>query len=325
MKNRFKKIFSFQFDFRQAVLIAILLHLLLFLIPDFQQMVVPSMVLQPKPEKIVRPEELKFKFVEVPEDRSEPNPDAKEFSDKDRRASTPLPYPEEDALAEPRSRGQTPEAMLSRVDPQIPRSPQSGKEGRPDITEEKGETDSSEKSDVTLDIDRWIRFETADEKEAKKLAEETENHETERNLSYKDLNKYFKFQDFNNPSSSLLRQGGIQFDTKGFDFGRWVRDFYYKVYSNWIIPLAFETLRQSGQLTLRFYVHRDGSISGLELLDSSDLEPYDDAALSAILRSNPFLPLPEGYPDDKMEVKCRFIYRWNPQPNYYGGRNRRYR
>jgi TonB family protein len=325
MGNRLKKILGSRFEFRQAVLIAILLHLLLFLIPDFQKLLVPNVILQSVPDKIIKPEDLKFKFVEVPNDKSEPNPDSRVFSDKDRRASTLLPSPEKDALPEPRSKGETPEAMLSRSDLNRTRPTPDMREGKPDIKEEIGRETEADKPDIAVDINSWMRFETADEKEAKRLANEMKRYETERNLSIRDLNKYFKFQDFNNPSSSLLREGGIQFDTKGFDFGRWIKDFYYKVYSNWIIPLAFETLRRSGQLTLRFYVHRDGSVSGLELLDSSGLEPYDDAALSAIVRSNPFLPLPEGYPDEKMEVTCRFIYRWNPQPNYHGGRYRRYR
>lgn len=310
-KNR---IFKFKLGFRQAILIAVLLHLLLFMFPDIYKSVVPVVPVKPAyPLAEQQPNEMKFRFVEVPEDKETPNPNAPYLSDMDRRAATPAPNPDPNAAAEPLSKGQTPEAMLSVPGNNVtqPKSnPESGKEG----SLKEAETTDGKSLEKPGEKD-WIRIETIDELKEKMLAAETAK--SKKNISMEDLKKYFEFQDFGNQSSSLTQKGGIEFDTKGFDFGKWLRDFYYKVYSNWIIPLAFESFRRSGMLTLHFYVARDGSISGLSLLDSSGVVSYDDAAMTAISRSDPFLPLPEGYPDDKMEVKCRFIYEWKPVTKRY--------
>ncbi len=321
MKEKLKNFIRFRIDFRQAVLIAFLLHLLLFLFVDEEGILVP-VTLTENPQTVNKmPDEMDFKFVEVPDDISEPNPDARSFSDKDRRASTPNPQPNPNAPQEPQNEGETPEAMLSKSQVVKPVPPEKMEQPRKE-TEEK----IIDKSDETTDKrTRWEQRESADKVKAEELLRDYAKSNSKQNLSKRNLSKYFEFQDYNSPSSSIVRDGGIQFDTKGFDFGRWLKDFYYKVYSNWTIPLAFEALRQSGQLTLRFDVHRDGSVSGLDLLNSSGLVPYDEAALTAILRSNPFLPLPEGYPDDKMEVKCRFIYRWSPAPSYQRSNTRRRR
>jgi TonB family protein len=304
-----KKFFRFRLGFRQAILIAILLHLLLFMVPGFYKAIVP--VIPAKPAYLLpnqKPKELKFRFVEVPNDKETPNPDAIFFSDKDRRAATPSPNPEAGAPPEPLSKGQTPEAMLSFPGKNVTQPQTRPDEGKEGSLKEAQTTDG--KSLEKPGEKDWIRIETIDELKEKMLADQASK--TKKTLSEEDLRKYFEFQDFGNKSSSLIQKGGIEFDTKGFDFGKWLRDFYYKVYSNWIIPLAFESFRRSGMLTLHFYVSRDGSVSGLELLDSSGMGSYDDAAMSAISRSDPFLPLPNGYPDDRMEVKCRFIYEWKP-------------
>lgn len=310
-----KQFFKFKLGFRQAVLIAILLHLLLFLFPEsYKSLLLPTKTAEPlQPAVKPKQNELKFRFVEVPEDKETPNPDAEALSDIDRRAATPEPNPQNGAPPEPMSKGETYEAMISRPgkDTATPQTkPETGKEG---ALKEAEKTDG--KSFERPGEKDWIKIETIDELREKFMTEEA--NKSKKKLTEEDLRKYFEFQDFGNRSSSLIQKGGIEFDTKGFNFGKWLRDFYYKVYSNWIIPLAFESLRRSGMLTLHFYVARDGSVSGLELMDSSGVESYDDAALSAIARSNPFLPLPEGYPDDKMEVKCRFIYEWNPVPKRY--------
>ena len=304
--------FRFKLGFRQALLIAVLLHLLLFFFPEsYEFFLLPAKPPEtPLPAVKQQPKELKFRFVEVPEDKETPNPDTDILSDIDRRAATPEPNPQKGAPPEPLSKGETYEAMISRPGKDTAQPHTSADAGKEGAMKEAEKTDGQ--SFERPGEKNWIRIETMDELREKFIQEEA--NRSNKKLTEEDLKKYFEFQDFGNRSSSLMQRGGIEFDTKGFNFGKWLRDFYYKVYSNWIIPLAFESLRRSGMLTLHFYVARDGSISGLELLDSSGVMSYDDAALSAIARSNPFLHLPEGYPDDKMEVKCRFIYEWNPVP-----------
>ena len=67
-------------------------------------------------------------------------------------------------------------------------------------------------------------------------------------------------QTFSNPDGNSGQFGpAIQFDTKGVEFGPWIRRFIAQVKRNWFIPMAAMSLK--GHVVLQFNVHRDGSIS----------------------------------------------------------------
>lgn len=102
----------------------------------------------------------------------------------------------------------------------------------------------------------------------------------------------------------------FQFDTKGVDFGAWLRRFRAQVYSNWNIPYAAMALH--GHTVLRFTIHRDGTISDLLILQPSTVDSFTKAAFNAIKASNPTVPLPQEYPDEHMVMTVVFYYNENP-------------
>jgi len=102
----------------------------------------------------------------------------------------------------------------------------------------------------------------------------------------------------------------FQFDSKGVDFGSWLRRFRAQVYSNWMIPYAAMALH--GHTVLRFTIHRDGAISDLMILQPSTVDAFTKAAFNAIKASNPTVPLPQEYPDDRMVMTVIFYYNENP-------------
>jgi len=102
----------------------------------------------------------------------------------------------------------------------------------------------------------------------------------------------------------------FQFDSKGVDFGSWLRRFRAQVYSNWMIPYAAMALH--GHTVLRFTIHRDGAISDLMILQPSTVDAFTKAAYNAIKASNPTVPLPQEYPDDRMVMTVIFYYNENP-------------
>ncbi|HSL22341.1 MAG TPA: TonB C-terminal domain-containing protein [Vicinamibacterales bacterium] len=102
----------------------------------------------------------------------------------------------------------------------------------------------------------------------------------------------------------------IQFDTKGVEFGPWIRRFVAQVKRNWFIPYAAMTMH--GHVVLTFYVHRDGRISELTLRGPSDVDAFNNAAYNALAWSNPTQPLPDEYPDDRAFFTVTFFY--NEQP-----------
>lgn len=125
--------------------------------------------------------------------------------------------------------------------------------------------------------------------------------------SLKNLNQYIKDQNFDN------KQGGntdtdaaIQFDSKGVDFGPWLRRFEARVRRNWFIPMAAMTLH--GRVSITFYVHRNGALTEIEIVKVSGVDSFDSAAFQALKLSNPVDPLPAAYPDDKALFTVTFLY-----------------
>jgi TonB family protein len=108
----------------------------------------------------------------------------------------------------------------------------------------------------------------------------------------------------------------FQFDSKGVDFGSWLRRFRAQVYRNWLIPYAAMALH--GHTVLRFTIHRDGAITDLIVLQPSSIDAFTKAAFNAIRTSNPTVALPQEYPDESMVMTVIFYY--NETPSSGGGR-----
>jgi TonB family protein len=126
------------------------------------------------------------------------------------------------------------------------------------------------------------------------------------------IQRYVGSQTFGNPGGGGGEFGPqIQFDTKGVEFGPWVRRFVAQVKRNWFIPYAAMSLR--GHVILTFNVHRDGRITDLTVLKPSVVDAFTHAAYNAILASNPTQPLPPEYPDDRAFFTVTFYYNENPQ------------
>jgi len=127
----------------------------------------------------------------------------------------------------------------------------------------------------------------------------------------RDFSRYAQNQTFNNPQGGAKDPGSaIQFDTKGVEFGPWIRRFVQKVKRNWFVPEAAFTFR--GRVVLQFNIHRDGHITDLIVAQPSNIEAFNRAAFNAILGSNPVEPLPPEYPDDKAFFTVTFYYNESP-------------
>jgi TonB family protein len=127
----------------------------------------------------------------------------------------------------------------------------------------------------------------------------------------RNLQRYVQKQTFDNPQGGLNQPGAaIQFDTKGVEFGPWLRRFVAQVRHNWFIPQAAMTFH--GHVVLTFNIHKDGSISDVTVLQPSDIDGFNKAAVGAITGSNPTEPLPPEYPSDKAFFTVTFYYNEDP-------------
>lgn len=123
--------------------------------------------------------------------------------------------------------------------------------------------------------------------------------------SIRNLQQYLSTQNFNNPQGQQGEPSAdIQFDSKGVEFGPWVRRFLLQLKRNWFAP----AISQRGRTTIQFYVHKDGRITDIKVIRPSTIEPFNTSASAALNRTSPTLPLPAEYPDDRILFTVTFIY-----------------
>ncbi len=102
----------------------------------------------------------------------------------------------------------------------------------------------------------------------------------------------------------------IQFDSRGVDFGSWLRRFRSQIYRNWFIPYA--AMSMSGNVVLTFNVHMDGTLTDLAVERPSTVDAFTNSAYNAIRGSNPTYPLPPEYPEDSVFFTVTFYFNERP-------------
>ncbi|MBN2317975.1 MAG: TonB C-terminal domain-containing protein [Acidobacteria bacterium] len=113
---------------------------------------------------------------------------------------------------------------------------------------------------------------------------------------------------FEDAQQAIKSPGGGLFDTQDFPLEEYASTIKKRVTNNWYIP---SNLRRSDQFTtIVFFIDRDGQNFGTQIVESSGNNSLDITALNAIINSNPFPPLPPGFPGDHIGVKYIFI----PEP-----------
>jgi len=102
--------------------------------------------------------------------------------------------------------------------------------------------------------------------------------------------------------------GGLSFDTQWYDWGPYAKMMLAKIRRNWDIP-AIARMGVSGAVRIRFFIERDGTVTGLSITDESGKPPMDNAARNAILDSSAFRPLPADLIGvDREGVTITFFY-----------------
>jgi TonB family protein len=124
------------------------------------------------------------------------------------------------------------------------------------------------------------------------------------------LQRYVQNESFSNQKGQTQEFGPLQFDTKGVEFGPWIRRFISQVRRNWFVPMAAMTMR--GRVVITFNVHRNGMITDVTVIRPSEIESFNTAAVNALLASSPTVPLPPEYPDDRAFFTATFYYNDSP-------------
>jgi TonB family protein len=126
----------------------------------------------------------------------------------------------------------------------------------------------------------------------------------------RNVQKYSQGESLQNVQGNGDFGPSIQFDTKGVDFGPWLRRFVAQIRRNWFVPYAAMSLR--GHVVLSFKVHRDGSITDLQILQPSSIDAFTKSAFNAIKLTNPTIPLPLEFPDENAPFIVTFYFNETP-------------
>jgi TonB family protein len=128
----------------------------------------------------------------------------------------------------------------------------------------------------------------------------------------RNLQRYTQNESFENQGGGGGQFGPeIQFDTKGVEFGPWIRRFIAQVKRNWFIP--YNAMSMKGHVVITFNVHKDGAITDLAVIGPCPIDSFNSAAFGALSASNPTQPLPPEYPSDKAFFTVTFFYNESPR------------
>jgi TonB family protein len=248
-------------------------------------------------------DEARFVFVQPRVDTPAPAPPPlAELSDQDRRAQTverapdptnPLPFAlgnsSERVEAEPSLQARS-QGAPSEVEPAAPQPPGAGESGNRALREPESGRMAYARPDAGQ----------TGAPPAGALGAALQN-----------LQRYIQQESFNNPEGGAGGFGpSIQFDTKGVEFGPWIRRFIAQIKRNWFIPNAAMFFK--GHVVVTFFVHKDGRITDVTVLQPSAVDAFNSSALNAMLASDPTQPLPPEYPADEAFFTVTFYFNENP-------------
>jgi TonB family protein len=112
--------------------------------------------------------------------------------------------------------------------------------------------------------------------------------------------------------------GPLSFDTQWYDWGPYAAEMLRRIRYHWNIP-EIARIGVQGVTRIHFYIGKDGTVSGLQIMRESDHPPMDFAARDAIMNASPLPPLPADLGHDREGVSITFYYNIKP-PEDGGGR-----
>ena len=302
----------------EMVLLTIIFHLLMVILvlvspkwlpqflPKFLQTVPapPIVVQQPR-------EQPRFVFVQPRVERPAPRPSERaDASDLDRRAASPQRAPKPDN-ALPYSRGNSPD----RVDEQM-RQAARGRGPEPEPQAGAPSAQPPQQQASAADAPKIPESNSPLQYPAARPSTSGANGRSATaggslGDALRNLQRYTQGEVFDNQGGGGGQFGPeIQFDTKGVEFGPWIRRFIAQVKRNWFIPYA--AMSNKGHVVVTFNVHKDGSITDLTVIGPCPIDAFNNAAVGALASSNPTQPLPPEYPADKAFFTVTFFYNETP-------------
>jgi len=296
-----------------SVMLHVLFVLMAIFLPDWVAVLMPARTDAERQAALMQQQQAqsqRFVFVQPrAEFEARQKPQTPDLSDRDRSKMTPLtpPDPKNDL---PFSRGNTPEQIDQ---PGTPVPPKPQPEAQPNQAEaqasrDRGSPAPGPQGQAQAD-DPLLRGLTGPAPKPQ-AGDNGTGAGGSLSSALRDIARYVPQQMFENAQGSGQFGSAIQFDTKGVEFGPWVRRFIAHIKRNWFIPQAAMSMR--GHVVVTFNVHKDGSITDIAVAGPCPIDAFNNSSFNAIAASNPTLQLPPEYPSDKAFFTVTFFY--NEQP-----------
>lgn len=100
----------------------------------------------------------------------------------------------------------------------------------------------------------------------------------------------------------------LDLDIENFEFSYYLVAVRNKVSSNWSPPAGLATQTTRARTVVYFRILRNGKVADARTEAQSGIVLFDQSALRAVLRSEPFPPLPGGFPGGSLGVHFGFEY-----------------
>lgn len=100
----------------------------------------------------------------------------------------------------------------------------------------------------------------------------------------------------------------LQLDIENFEFSYYLVAVRNKVSSNWSPPAGLGTQTTRARTVVYFRILRNGKVADAKTESQSGFTLFDQSALRAVLRSEPFPPLPGGFAAGSLAVHFGFEY-----------------
>ena len=305
----------------EVVLLSIIFHLVMvigiLLAPKYMPALLqPARVAGPL---LIQPQDrTQFVFVQPRLERPVPRaPERAEPSDRDRMAATPFKPPQPQTNPLPYNRGNSADRVDTPAErPQVARGqgpqPEPAQMAR-NQSQNAPQADSSSTAPKLSESTSGLQMPST-----RSSTQNSANGAGGRSPvaggslgdALRNLQRYVQNEQFDNAGGGGQFGPEIQFDTKGVEFGPWIRRFIAQVKRNWFIPYAAMSMK--GHVVITFNIHKDGAITDLSVVGPSAVEPFNNAAFGALSASNPTQPLPPEYPSDKAFFTVTFYYNETP-------------
>jgi TonB family protein len=94
----------------------------------------------------------------------------------------------------------------------------------------------------------------------------------------------------------------------GIRYGWYVASMRSRISANWLMATVSPNILNAPRTYLTFEIKRDGTITDVQITQSSGIAEVDRSALRAVLASNPLPPLPSDYSGASINVQFYFDF-----------------